>query len=64
MKGLKPGEHKDMKMPFGKHKGELICDLPDDYIFWLKDQNWVHTSYPDLLKQLDIENKFRNTYKK
>ncbi len=64
MKGLKPGEHKDMAMSFGKYKGRLICDLPDDYIFWLKDQDWVKDNYPELLKQLDIENKFRNTYKK
>lgn len=24
-----------MKMPFGKYKGEEICDLPEDYLMWL-----------------------------
>jgi hypothetical protein len=24
-----------MRMPFGKHKGEAVSDLPDDYLEWL-----------------------------
>lgn len=24
-----------MKMPFGKYKGVLLADLPDDYLSWL-----------------------------
>ena len=27
------------RMPFGKHKGELIMELPDDYLNWL--QKWL-----------------------
>jgi uncharacterized protein (DUF3820 family) len=27
-----------MKMPFGKYKGSLICDLPDFYLEWFKRQ--------------------------
>jgi uncharacterized protein len=23
-----------MKMPFGKYKGSLLCDLPDAYLEW------------------------------
>ncbi len=23
-----------MRMPFGKHKGKLLCDLPEDYLIW------------------------------
>jgi exodeoxyribonuclease X len=23
-----------LRMPFGKHKGELIEDLPEDYLYW------------------------------
>ena len=23
-------------MPFGKHKGELVCELPDQYLDWLR----------------------------
>ena len=55
-------KHKDMEMPFGKHKGKLICDLDDGYIFWLLDQDWVVNDYPELTEQLRIENKFRNTW--
>jgi len=25
-----------MKMPFGKHKGTLLCDIPEDYLSWFK----------------------------
>lgn len=34
---LNPGILKDlvtMKMPFGKYKGTLICDLPEYYLVW------------------------------
>ena len=27
----------DMQMPFGKHKGEYLSDLPYDYLAWLLD---------------------------
>lgn len=26
-----------MEMPFGKHKGKLIEDLPSDYLHWLAE---------------------------
>ena len=26
-----------MKMPFGKHKGENMEDLPDSYLLWLAE---------------------------
>lgn len=25
------------RMPFGKHKGEELADIPDDYLFWCLD---------------------------
>lgn len=31
-----------MKLPFGKHKGEEICDVPLDYLKWLEAQPWLH----------------------
>jgi uncharacterized protein (DUF3820 family) len=30
-----------MKMPFGKHSGIEIEELPEDYINWLLDQDWI-----------------------
>ncbi len=28
------------KMPFGKYKDKLICDLPEHYIVWFKQQGF------------------------
>jgi len=28
------------KMPFGKHKGMLLCDLPVYYLEWLKNKGF------------------------
>jgi len=39
------------KMPFGKHKGLLIKDIPDDYKEWLKKQPDIDEY---LLKALDM----------
>lgn len=30
------------RMPFGKHKGFLVSDLPDDYLGWLFEQADLH----------------------
>ncbi|GGZ15318.1 hypothetical protein GCM10007049_04250 [Echinicola pacifica] len=55
------------RMPFGKYKGQLICDIPEHYLVWLHKQGfpegklgmWLHTVYEirlngldDILKQL------------
>jgi Putative quorum-sensing-regulated virulence factor len=24
-----------IRMPFGKYKGELVCEIPDEYVEWL-----------------------------
>ena len=31
----------DMVMPFGKHKGKMVSELPTQYLLWLK--NWLVT---------------------
>ena len=39
MEGLNPQILKDLvqvKMPFGKYKGILLCDLPVSYLEWFK----------------------------
>jgi len=28
------------KMPFGKYKGKLLCDLPDFYLVWFKQKGF------------------------
>lgn len=30
-----------MKMPFGKHAGVELTDVPKQYLRWLKGQQWV-----------------------
>ncbi len=29
-----------IKMPFGKYKGRLICDLPEPYLVWFKQKGF------------------------
>lgn len=33
---------------FGKHKGELLNEVPAKYLLWLYDQDWLEDSHPDL----------------
>lgn len=41
-----------MLMPFGKHKGEPVEDLPTDYIEWLLAECVLH---PSLQKELEAQ---------
>ena len=29
-----------MKMPFGKYKGKILCDLPESYLVWFQNQGF------------------------
>lgn len=29
-----------LKMPFGKYKGVLICNLPENYLLWFKNKGF------------------------
>lgn len=53
---LNPEILKDLvtkRMPFGKYKGRLICDLPEPYLVWFSRQGfpegkmglWLQTIY-------------------
>ena len=35
-------------MPFGKHTGHNLTDLPGDYLRWLVHQDWLPTKWPVL----------------
>ena len=28
-------------MPFGKHKGKKLANVPANYLLWLFDQDWI-----------------------
>jgi uncharacterized protein (DUF3820 family) len=30
-----------MTLPFGKHKGEDLRDVPLDYLKWIESQDWL-----------------------
>lgn len=34
-------------MPFGKHKGEKMANVPADYLLWLYYQSWI-AAWPDV----------------
>ena len=29
-----------MKMPFGKYKGRIMCDLPESYLVWFHSEGF------------------------
>ena len=43
----------EMEMPFGKHKGELLGDIPIRYLDWVGDQDWVQEKFPELCEAIE-----------
>lgn len=43
----------DDLMPFGKHKGEKLRDVPDHYFRWFLNQDWCD-EWPDLVEYANI----------
>ncbi len=39
-------------MPFGKHKGKKLAELPKDYVQWLLGEKDIATKNPDLISAL------------
>lgn len=45
-----------MKMPFGKHKGEPVSDIPRSYFRWLLEQDFIYDDkLKDLLSEIEDE---------
>lgn len=40
------------KMPFGKHAGQYIVDLPEDYIVWFETQGFPPGEFGKLLREV------------
>lgn len=38
------------RMPFGKHKDQLICDLPSNYLAWFAREGFPKGQLGDLLE--------------
>lgn len=56
---LEPTLTDDDVMPFGKHKGELVNDVPASYLLWLWD-NGVHED--DSENMLPLKNYIINNW--
>ena len=41
-----------MRMPFGKYKGLLLVDLPEDYVLWFDNQGLPEGELGQLMAQL------------
>lgn len=39
----------EMKMPYGKYKGYLLCNIPESYLLWYKDKGFPKGRLGDLL---------------
>lgn len=48
----------DMTMPFGKHKGRLISELPSGYLRWLAE----NCNNEDICAAADEEYKWRSDH--
>ncbi|WP_156166738.1 DUF3820 family protein [Pedobacter sp. BMA] len=38
-----------MKMPYGKYKGYLICNIPESYLLWYKDKGFPKGKLGELM---------------
>lgn len=40
------------RMPFGKHRDQLLAEIPEGYKKWLAEQDFVNEKWPNLLHAL------------
>jgi alpha-mannosidase len=48
-----------MRMPFGKHRGEELSDIPDDYLIWCLDS--CESMSPTLRKAIEAHLKIEES---
>lgn len=54
---LKPDPEKlielaNYRMPFGKHKGTKLVDLPEPYVVWFKNKGWPKGKLGEMLQSI------------
>jgi len=57
-----PEKYKDVRLEFGKFKGRLLADVPNSYLTWMEDQEFVETRHPTLYRMALLERKYRNDF--
>lgn len=40
----------DPILPFGKHKGQKVSDVPVEYLDWLIGQSWLNADLRELIE--------------
>jgi len=55
-------KYEDKPIPFGKYKGQLICDCPKDYLEFLIDQDWFRNKFKDLADLVKQELEYRKVW--
>lgn len=40
--------NEDSKIPFGKHKGKKLGEVPAQYLLWYYKQPWAQTHHPNV----------------
>lgn len=51
--------YEDIEIPFGKYKGELLADIPNSYLIWLLDQEFVEVRHHRLYTMAKLEQQYR-----
>jgi uncharacterized protein (DUF3820 family) len=41
-----------IKMPFGKYKGRIMCDLPEPYLVWFQQEGFPPGKLGDMIATL------------
>lgn len=54
--------YEDIALPFGKYKGKLLADVPNSYLNWLLDQEFVEEKYSKLYQIAKLEKHYRQQF--